>query len=109
MRVFSERLYYLVLGGVFDLNAIPFKLVGFATAVVNLWLIGRVTRRVTESTLASAIAPVLYVLNIGLVLPMSWIAAYNELLAATVVPGARSSASCVTSRPGAVATRSGSG
>jgi hypothetical protein len=95
IRVFSERLFFLGLGSVFDLNIVPFKIVVFLTQFANLALIMWITRRLTggataarvdaRPALAGFLAPILWCAGIALAEPLAWASAYNEVLIAFCV------------------------
>ena len=46
-RPLSERLFFYYFYHWFGLNAFPYRLLAFATLIVNLWLVAIVTRRLT--------------------------------------------------------------
>jgi hypothetical protein len=80
VRVLSERLYFLVLSSIFGMHAMPYRLIAFATQFANLAMLSIVTRRVIGSALAAFIAPILYIFNNALSVPMAWASCYNEIL-----------------------------
>lgn len=82
VRVFSERLYFIVLERLFGLDHRPFHLIGLATQIANLALLAWITLRLTGSRLAAAAAPAIWVAGLGLAVPLAWISAFNELLCA---------------------------
>ncbi len=85
VRVLSERLYFLVLSSLFGMHALPYRIVVFATQLANLALISLISRRITGSAAAAFIAPILYVFNNALAIPMAWASCYNEVLWAFLV------------------------
>jgi hypothetical protein len=82
VRVFSERLYFIVLERLFGLDHRPFHLVGLAVQIANLALLAWITLRLTGSRVAAAAAPALWAAGLGLAVPLAWISAFNELLCA---------------------------
>jgi len=80
IRVFSERLFFLTLGSMFDLTVIPFRVVVFLTQFVNLVLLTWIARRLTGSALAGFLAPVIWCAGASLAEPLGWSSAYNEVL-----------------------------
>ena len=80
VRVLSERLYFLVLSSIFGMHALPFRLIAFVTQFANLILLSLITRRIVASSAAAVIAPILYVFNNALAVPLSWASCYNEIL-----------------------------
>lgn len=82
VRVFSERLFFLVLERMFGMDHRPFHLVVLATQAANLALLGWITLRTSGSRLAAAAAPIFWVAGIGLAAPMAWLSAYNQVLTA---------------------------
>lgn len=82
VRVFSERLFFLVLEQMFGLDHRPFHLVVLATQTANLALLGWITLRVSGSRLAAATAPAAWMAGLGLATPMAWLSAYNQVLTA---------------------------
>ncbi|HEY4084999.1 MAG TPA: hypothetical protein VGM43_03635 [Bryobacteraceae bacterium] len=82
IRPWSERGFFILLESVFGLNPIPFRIVAFATAAADALLISWTVKRLTQSRLASALAPILWIANTALVRPLNWSSAYNELMCA---------------------------
>lgn len=82
VRVLSERLYFLVFGGLFGINAIPFRIWAFLTQFANLALLSVIALRLTGSRLAGFAAPILWSSCAGLAVAMEWSSSYNELLCA---------------------------
>jgi hypothetical protein len=80
VRVLSERLYFLVLSSIFGMHAMPYRAIALATQFANLALLSIITRRVIGSTLAAFIAPILYIFNNALSVPMAWASCYNQIL-----------------------------
>jgi hypothetical protein len=80
IRPLSERLYFLSLEKLFGLESLPFRVVAFATQLLNLWLILRLVERVTGSRWGGVAAGVIWVVNSALASAMSWTSAYNQIL-----------------------------
>ena len=85
IRVFSERLFFLTLGSLFDISVVPFKIVVFATQFANLALLTWLARRLTGSALAGFLASVIWCAGVALAEPLAWSSAYNEVLVAFCV------------------------
>jgi hypothetical protein len=83
VRLFSERLYFLLLSGIFGIHPLPFRVVAFAVQFVNLWLIVRLALRFTAGSLPAALAAGLfYGCSSALVRPLAWASSLNQILAA---------------------------
>ncbi len=82
VRVFSERLFFLLLERAFGMDHRPFHLVVLATQAANLALLGWITLRLSGSRLAAAAAPAVWMAGVGLAAPMAWLSAYNQVLTA---------------------------
>lgn len=79
IRPWSERGFFMLFSYWFGLHALPYRFVVFANECANVLLLMLVTRIVTRSDLAGFFAPVFWLFNIGLVMPMAWTSAYNEV------------------------------
>ena len=79
-RPLSERLYFRVMYEGFGLNAFPYRLVVFATQILNLWLFAALARRISRSGLVALAAACLWGAHHGLAVTMSWSSAYNQAL-----------------------------
>ncbi|MEP7364784.1 MAG: hypothetical protein ABI972_16130, partial [Acidobacteriota bacterium] len=88
IRPWSERAFFMGFFALFGLDALPYRILVFATQLLNLGLVISITRRLTGSWLAAALAPILWTANASLGLPMSWTSAYNQILCATFLLGA---------------------
>ena len=64
----------------FGLDALPFKIVVFATQFANLALVASIGARLTGSRAAGFFAAVLWVLNGSAIVPLGWICVYNQVL-----------------------------
>jgi hypothetical protein len=80
IRPLSERLYFLTLERVFGIEALPFRVVAFATQLVNIWLAMRLVEKMTGSRLSGVLAAAVWIANSSLALAMSWSSAYNQIL-----------------------------
>ena len=80
IRPLSERAFYIAFFSLFELNALPYRLMVYVTQLGNIVLLTAIAWTLTKSNAASFIAPVLWVANIALAVPMTWTAAYNEIL-----------------------------
>lgn len=80
LRPWSDRGFFMALKGLFGLHALPFHLAVFAIQIANLALLGSLVRRLTGSSIAGFIAPLLWVVNPVLVLPMVWISGVYQVM-----------------------------
>ena len=88
VRPWSERAFFMAFAWWFGMVALPFRIVVFATQILNLVLLTTLTRRLTGSAAAGLLAPMLWLVNISLYLPMAWTSAYNQVLCSTFLLGA---------------------
>ena len=79
IRPLSERFFFVVFRRLFGLNAFPFHLFVFLTQFANLALLTALVRRLTGSAISAAIASTVWAANIGLLAPMMWTSAYNQI------------------------------
>src|SRR5215472_779240 len=70
VRVVSERLYFLSFASIFGLNSLPFRIWVFLTQFANIALLAWIARRLTGSTLAGFLAPILWSVNACLALAL---------------------------------------
>ena len=80
IRPLGENTYFLALSSAFGVNALPFRMVAFATQMASLVLLGSIARRLTASRAAGFWAQVLWIANSGLAAAMCWTSIYNQLL-----------------------------
>lgn len=80
VRVFSERVFFLLSTSLFGYEALPLKIGIFLTQFANLILLGLLTRRLTDSRVAAVAAPLIWCVNSALMIPLSWTSAYNQIL-----------------------------
>ena len=88
LRVFSERVYFLVFYWLFGLDPLPYHIWVFATQLVNIGLLAALLRRVFDSRVASGIGATLWAINGSLAIPLAWASAYNQILCAAFLFGA---------------------
>lgn len=82
IRPWSERLFFTFGYWIFGMDAKPFRAIVFGTQFLNLGLITALVRRLTGSDLAGFMAPVLWLCSSCIYQPLSWTAAYNQVLCA---------------------------
>ncbi|HUK15064.1 MAG TPA: hypothetical protein VLW65_01560 [Bryobacteraceae bacterium] len=80
MRPLGENAYWLVLGTAFGVEALPFRVVTFATAMGALVLLGAAAERLLKSPAAAWAAQVLWITSCGLAEAMGWSSIYNQVL-----------------------------
>jgi hypothetical protein len=80
IRPWSERGFFILLESLFGLDQIPFRIVAFATAAADAMLIAWTVKKLTQSRVASVLAPIFWIANTALVRPLGWSSAYNELM-----------------------------
>lgn len=82
IRPWSERLFFIFFFDRFNLDHRPYHLFVAATQIVNLVLLQSITLRLTKSRTIAVLAPVIWLSNVGLATPLSWLSSYNEVLCA---------------------------
>lgn len=80
IRPWSERGFFMLFESIFGLDCLPFRICVFVTMAADLTLVAWITRRITGSPAAGAIAAILWTANSALVTVMSWSSSYNEVL-----------------------------
>lgn len=85
VRVWSERLFFLLGWQLFGLDHRPLHLIALATQTANLLLVYWVTLRISGSRLAAAAAGLLWAASPALAVPLGWLSAYNQILCAFFV------------------------
>jgi hypothetical protein len=83
IRPWSERAFFLIFSSLFGLHAFPFRLFVFLNQFLNLILVAILARKLIGAAPAGIAAPLLWLSNMALVIPMAWSAAYNEVQFAT--------------------------
>ncbi|HEY3741492.1 MAG TPA: hypothetical protein VGL53_16685 [Bryobacteraceae bacterium] len=80
VRVLSERLFFLVFGGLFGMKAGPFHYWVFLTQCGSLILANAIVRRLSGSALAGIAAATLWALSHVTAVSLAWLSSYNEIL-----------------------------
>ncbi len=80
IRPLGENAYFLILGSIFGVDALPFRVVAFATQIGSLFLLGAIVFRLTRARLAALGSQVLWIVNPGLAHAMCWTSIYNQVL-----------------------------
>jgi hypothetical protein len=80
IRPLSERAFFLAGFSLFGLDALPFKIVVFATQFANLALVASIGARLTGLRWAGFFAAILWTLNSSGILPLGWVCVYNQVL-----------------------------
>ena len=88
IRPWSERGFFMLLESLFGFDALPYRIVVFATAAADVLLIAWITLRATGSRVAGFIAPLLWIVNAALVRAMTWDSTYNEVMCPLFLLGA---------------------
>src|SRR5579862_3069312 len=66
IRPLGENAYFLVLSSTFGVDALPFRIVAFATEMGSLLLLGSIVFRLTGSRVAACGAQIVWMVNPGL-------------------------------------------
>ncbi len=88
IRTLSERLFFLSFESLYGLESLPMRLWMFLTLAVAEVLLVLVVQRLTGSLRAGILAAVLWALNFGVTVAMSWLSSYNQILLSALVLGA---------------------
>jgi hypothetical protein len=80
MRPLGENLYWLALGSLFGVDALPFHICAFLTQAASLLLLGAIVARLLRSRMAGFAAQLLWLVNCGLAPALAWSSIYNQLL-----------------------------
>jgi hypothetical protein len=80
IRPLSERAFFMLGFSLFGLDALPFKMVVFATQFANLALVSSIGARLTGLRWAGFFAAVFWVLNSSGIEPLGWCCVYNQVL-----------------------------
>jgi 4-amino-4-deoxy-L-arabinose transferase-like glycosyltransferase len=83
VRPLSERGFFMLFSYLFGLHALPYRIFVFLNQFLNIVLVMLVTRKLTRSELAGLLAPLFWLSNMALIVPMSWNSSYNEIQCAT--------------------------
>jgi hypothetical protein len=81
-RPWSERAFFMAGFTLFGLDAVPFRIVIFATQFANLVLVATIGNRLTGRRAAGFCAAVLWVVNGALIAPLGWASVYNQVMCA---------------------------
>ncbi len=90
IRPWSDRGYFLLLQFLFGPESLPFHLTTMITALADAWMLAWVAHRMTGSRFAALFAPLLWLANAALVLPMGWSSAYDQIQCCAFLLGALS-------------------
>ncbi len=88
IRTLSERAFFLAFFHWFELDALPYRIVVFATHALNLMLLSILVRRLTANRWTAFWAVTFWGVNPALSTPLSWTSVYNQVLCSTVLLGA---------------------
>ena len=88
IRPLSERAFFMLGFSLFGLDALPFKIVVFATQFANLALVASIGARLTGLRWAGFFAAVFWVLNGSGIEPLGWCCVYNQVLCGFFLLGA---------------------
>lgn len=82
IRTLSERAFFMSFTALFGLRAFPFHAAVFLTYFAALIFVILVGARLTGSRSAGLWGAILWTLNAGVAVSLSWVSAYNEILEA---------------------------
>jgi hypothetical protein len=82
IRPWSERAFFMAGYALFGLNALPFRLVIFATQAANLALVASIGNRLTGTRVAGYLAARLWIFIESTATALGWASAYNQVLCA---------------------------
>ena len=85
VRIWSERLFFIVFKSLFGIHPTPFRIWVFLAQIANVFLIAQITCHLTGSRFAALSASILWISNSALIVVMGWNSAYNETLCAFFV------------------------
>jgi len=88
IRTLSERLFFLGFERTFGLESLPMRLASFATLAIALILLALIVRRLSGSLGSAVLASILWSLNFGVTIAMSWLSSYNQILLSALFLGA---------------------
>jgi hypothetical protein len=80
LRPWSDRVFFLVFRGLFDMAGFPYHAWIFATQMAAAALMISILRRLTRSDAAGFSAPILWTGNAVLVMTMAWACLYKDVL-----------------------------
>jgi hypothetical protein len=79
IRPWSERAFFMAGYSLFGLDALPYRVVIFATQFGSLILMAWIGRRLTGSAAAGWLAGFFWMANSSTSLPLGWVSAYNQV------------------------------
>jgi hypothetical protein len=82
IRPWSERAFFMAGGTLFGLNALPYRIVIFATEFAALGLMAWIGRRLTGSPTAGFLAAIFWIVNSSSMEPLGWACVYNQVMCA---------------------------
>jgi len=85
IRLFSERIFFLVFSGLFGLHALPFHLWVLATWIIAVVLTQRIGETFTGSWTAGLLAALVWAANTNAAPAVAWASAYNEVLCGALI------------------------
>lgn len=88
IRTLSERLFFLSFESLYGLESLPMRLWMFLTLAVAEVLLVLVVQRLSGSLRTGILAAILWALNFGVTVAMSWLSSYNQILLSALVLGA---------------------
>jgi hypothetical protein len=80
IRPLSERAFFMLGFSLFGLDALPFKIIIFATQFANLALVTSIGARLTGLRWAGFFAAIFWVLNSSGIEPLGWSCVYNQVM-----------------------------
>jgi len=80
LRPLSERAFFMAGSVLFGLDALPYRIVIFATQFANLALVAAIGTRLTGSRAAGFWAAIFWIVNSSLMEPLGWACAWNQIL-----------------------------
>src|SRR5581483_10390128 len=78
IRPLSDRLFFIMGFALFGLDALPFRVLIFATQIANVLLVMWIGARISGRRSAGFAAAVLWIVNATMVMPLGWASAYNQ-------------------------------
>lgn len=82
IRPWSERAFFMTGFALFGLDALPFRIVVFATMFANLVLAAAIGTRLGGRRSAGFLAAIFWAMNGSLVEPLGWTCVYNQVMCA---------------------------
>lgn len=79
IRPWSERAFFMAGYSLFGLDALPYRIVIFATQFASLILMAWIGRRLTGSAAAAWLATLFWMANSSTSIPLGWASAYNQV------------------------------